>query len=164
MKPKLRLLQLLLIVILMSGAVSCGLEEKADFMSLDDQKWAYGDTLIFSGLADTSAVASPLPSHSLMLALRHTNAYPYRNIWIEAAYCTADSTRYTDTLSIELCDSYGRWLGKGIGDLFQQEAIISPTLNLLPGSDVSIRHIMRVDTLRGIERSGLFYSPLSSKK
>lgn len=162
MKLSLRLLQLSSIALLMNVTTSCHLEEKADFETFADQKWAYGDTLRFSDIAD-STVRS-LSSRSLTLALRHTNDYPYRNIWIEAVYCTSDSLAHTDTLSIELCDSYGRWLGKGIGDLFQQEATIAPDLTLLPGSEISLRHIMRVDTLRGIERIGLFYSPLSSQK
>ncbi len=146
----------------MNVVASCHLEEKADFAIVPDQKWAYGDTLRSSDIADTTLTHTL--SHSLTLALRHTNDYPYRNIWIETVYCTADSLTHTDTLSIELCDSYGRWLGKGIGDLFQQEATVAADVALLPGSEIAVRHIMRVDTLRGIERIGLFYSPLSSQK
>lgn len=174
---------------IMSGCSNSG--ERAGYIAIAGEKWAYADTLRFAGIADTlrsdsldaavtTAVDSAacdtltartaeltesqkrsLPKGRLSMALRHTNAYPYRNLWLEIGYTTADGIGRADTVAIELCDSYGRWYGKGIGDLYQDEAVVAEGLRLYPGSELTVRHIMRVDTLIGIERVGLFFNPTS---
>lgn len=114
------------------------------FDELNPGGWAYNDTVTF--ITD-SCVAS-----SMMIALRHNDSYPYKNIWLEIS----DSTR-RDSVNIELCDIYGRWYGKGIGSSYQIAAPIP--FQLKPNEPLHVRHILRVDTIRGIERIGLIPQP-----
>ena len=63
-----------------------------------------------------------------------------------------------DTVDIPLSDRYGRWLGKGIGSSFQTTDTVATLLHA-SGSEVRIRHMMRCDTLRGINQLGIFFVP-----
>lgn len=135
--------------------------ERADFQRLPEYGWCYGDTIKFNDFiaaSDSSAApASSAAPSDLYFALRHTNDYPYRNLWVEINYVDQSGSVRRDSVSLELCDIYGRWYGKGMGDLYQVQTLVVPAARIAPGSDVSVRHIMRVDTLRGIESVGLLY-------
>ncbi len=106
--------------------------------------WAYGDTIVF---AADSCVAP-----GMLIALRHNDSYPYRNIWLEMS-----DSLHRDTVNIELCDIYGRWHGKGIGSSYQISA--PAPFTPVPGKTVSIRPILRVATLLGIEQLELIPQP-----
>lgn len=150
-----------LITVILS-TVACTGGESSRFNTLPEQGWAYPDTLIFQQLTDTAGDAIPTIGE-LALTIRHTNAYLYSNIWLEVSYTDTSASQHTDTLSVELCDVYGRWYGKGAGSLFQIERIVNPHVALRPGSEVKVRHIMRVDTLTGVERIGMaFRSAIST--
>lgn len=138
---------------------SCGnSNEHASYAPTPEQGWLYGDTIFFDDIAaDTSATVQV--AGNLQVALRHLNTYPYRNLWLEVAYVSADNKVHTDTVEVELCDVYGRWFGKGVGSLYQASKIVNPEVTLKTGSRVGVRHIMRVDTLRGIERVGVHFIP-----
>lgn len=110
------------------------------YSRLPQRGWAYGDTVSFT--TDSTATAP------LLLALRHNESFPFRTLCLELS----DSTR-RDTMCIDLADSYGRWLGKGVGNSLQLAAPIPFAAK--PASRLNIRHIMRVDTLTGIEQLGL---------
>lgn len=125
----------------------------AEFQSIDPAGWAYGTSLHFSptGL-DT------IKQRSLLLTVRHSNAYPYQNIWIEVTTQTLRDKR-VDTLNIELADVYGRWHGTGFGPSYQFETPVAKPIALGDTSNISVRHIMRVDTLAGIEQIGITVTP-----
>ncbi|MCI9607591.1 MAG: gliding motility lipoprotein GldH [Muribaculaceae bacterium] len=120
---------------------SCGFQGGySEYTQLPKCGWAYGDTVAFS--TDTLA-AGPMA-----IALRYNASYPFRNLVIEAS----DSSR-RDTVTLYLCDEFGRRLGTGVGNSYQSSAPLPFTPR--PGSVVNLRHVLRVDTLRGIEQIGL---------
>lgn len=103
-----------------------------------------------------------MPSEgALALAVRHTNGYPYSNLWLEITIPQAD-TALVDTVDIRLADPFGQWYGTGIGVSYQRVDTVYPHINILPGAPVTLRHIMRVDTLAEIEQIGLIFTPESA--
>ena len=90
----------------------------------------------------------------LVVAVRHNNAYSYRNLWLEVTFGNPPRM-YRDTVNIELADSYGRWHGNGLGPSYQISVPVVRSVNLNDSSRVFIRHIMRVDTIPGITSVGL---------
>lgn len=127
--------------------VSCGTGpgEFSRWHQLPDEGWPYGDTVRF--LADTSATTATLGT--LSVAVNHSNDYPYSNLWLEVT-----TSRTRDTVEIVLADVYGKWQGHGFGPSYQLEREIGLRIQD-PGKPVSIRHIMRLDTLTGIEKIGV---------
>lgn len=138
---------------LLTLSVSCRptAGDYSDFVALPAEGWAYGDTLELT----PEALDSVRPK-KITVALRHNDRFPYRNLWLEVSYRDGGEPGYrTDTVNIPMADTYGRWLGHGIGTSFQCSAEVAEGVNILPGSTVRIRHVMRVDTLRGIEQIGI---------
>lgn len=127
------------------------------FVTLSEAGWAYGDTVkIRPEWLDTMA------SKQLSVAIRHNDSYLYRNVWIEVSLPDTAGNVLRDTVNLVMADQYGRWLGKGIGSSYQCSQKISRPVNIAAGTDVSLRHVMRVDTLKGIEQIGIIIEPESN--
>lgn len=121
----------------------------SDFHKLPDDGWRYDDTLSFT---------TPAASGELRVAVRHSVTYPYRNVWIEVTRTGPDSgaTPVRDTVELELADPFGLWKGTGVGPTRQMEATVERGVKADSGSTVTLRHIMRLDTLPAIEQAGIF--------
>ncbi|MDE6555401.1 MAG: gliding motility lipoprotein GldH, partial [Duncaniella sp.] len=115
-----------------------------------------GDTILLEvlnpALEDND---SSLSDCTLMLGMRETYAYPYSNLWLEVTYHVDDRHIVRDTVNVTLADIYGRWLGKGFGASYQTEIPLSNRAAIDLTIPVGVRHIMRVDTLRGITEVGI---------
>lgn len=122
----------------------------SEFADLPESGWVYGDTVDIS----TSHLDS-VSVNRLSVAVRHNDDYLYRNLWLEVSYRDITGTQHRDTVNLTLADEYGRWKGKGIGATYQCEVSLPYVTNIPDSAQVSLRHIMRVDTLRGIEQVGI---------
>lgn len=149
MKQALKLINIICLTLCL-GACSPKHNDYSEFKTLDLEGWAYGDTLTYNVEHQDSIVEG-----NLFLALRHSNDYLYQNLWLEVQFTDADKLRYTDTLNIILADVYGRWNGKGIGVSYQKQVLLKRNLRHANGCPVTVRHIMRTDTLREIELVGI---------
>lgn len=133
--------------------VSC--TSRGDFSRFRDidasRGWAYRDTVRF----DTQRPDSLAPG-SLSVAVRHNNEYQFANLWLEVCYNNRGRL-HRDTVNLKLADLYGRWLGKGFGSSRQAESVIARSVLPSPGSEVTVRQIMRVDTLRGVDAVGVIF-------
>lgn len=136
--------------------LSChrGKRDYSAWVELPAKGWAYGDTVSLQPLDTGLYDNDTLVRRPLYLGLSHDNDYEYSNIWLEVTY-RSGRLMYRDTLNIRLCDVYGRWLGSGFGPGYQQEVMLTPRADLDLTLPVTVRHIMRVDTLRGIDRIGI---------
>lgn len=128
----------------------------SDFHTLPDSGWAYGDTVAFTvSRADSVAPAA------VKVAVRNNNDFPYSNLWLEVSCRNATgATVSRDTVNLRLADPYGRWTGKGFGASYQTEATVRPRAVIENGSRITVRHVMRADTVAGIEQLGITLSPL----
>lgn len=124
----------------------------SDYENISRLGWAYGDTLTFIPQLDDS-----IADGTLLIALRHSNNYIYRNIWLEIIR-ESNGLIETDTLNVELADVYGRWYGSGFGSRYQITDTIDEYVTIYDGAPIKLRHIMRADTLNGIEQVGLLFS------
>lgn len=134
------------------------------FGSVPAQGWLYSMPLEFSAdsLPD-STVSGPL-----VLTVRHAADYPYRNVWLEVEQARVEQIADTsaengvrqvrherrDTFELMLADPFGRWYGRGMGASMRLCDTVAPSYALRRGAKLNIRHIMRADTLPGIEQVG----------
>lgn len=143
------------LVILFLTACEGGRRDYSRWANISPEGWIYADTVLLLP-ADTSLHDNDsLVNAALKVALRHSNAYLYSNIWLELTYHTDNHRLVRDTLNIRLADVYGRWLGSGFGASYQREVTVSPAAVIDITRPVALRHIMRVDTLQGIEQVGI---------
>ncbi len=137
------------------AVASCGRGERdySRWENLPVEGWAYGDTVSLVPIDSTLPGNDSLVHRPLRLGLAHSNDYPYSNLWLEVTY-TGESYMYRDTVNVTLADVYGRWLGSGFGANYQHEVMLNPRADIDLTRPVTVRHIMRVDTLRGLDRIG----------
>lgn len=120
-----------------------------EFYALPAERLAYTDSIGFTLFSLDSTAA-----RRLYVAVSHSDDYPYSNLWLEVTYRdSAECVR--DTVGLTLADRYGKWQGHGIGTSYQVEAQACDGVNPKDGSHVTIRHVMRADTLKGITRIGV---------
>ena len=59
---------------------------------------------------------------------------------------------------MQVVDRFGTWTGSGIGSSFQLADTLPVGVHP-SGNMVVVRHIMRTDTLPGVNKVGLFFVP-----
>lgn len=109
--------------------------------------WDADTVVTFCFLPDTIA------AYDLLLFMRHTNLYPYQNIWLEV---NIDST-LTDTIEFYLADQRGQWLGSHNGRLYEMPVLYKSNYRFMRNDScsLSIRHLMRDERLKGVSDIGL---------
>lgn len=162
MKPLLPLILLFSAIGLFTlGSCSGVRNDYSEYHRLPGCGWRYGDTLHFSPVHTDS-----LCKGFFVVAIRYDGDYPYRDLWLEvevpATVTVADTivgmSIRRDTVRMVLADRYGNYTGSGIGPTYQ----MADTLGVVShrsGSPVKVRHIMRTDTLAGVNQVGLFFVP-----
>lgn len=142
-------------LIALLSACSPGERDYSRWENLPPEGWLYTDTVSLLAVDTALTDNDSIVSGDVLLALRHSNDYPYSNIWLELTYHGEGHTLVRDTINLRLADVYGRWLGSGFGAGYQQEVTASPGARIDLTRPVELRHIMRVDTLHGIEQVGV---------
>lgn len=140
-------------MLLCLGACVPGHNDFSDFHDIEPSGWRYADVLTFTPTHDDS-----IAKGDILLIVRHNNSYPYSNLWLEVEYETAAGDRNNDTINLRLADKYGRWLGKGNATDFQMVDTVARSVTHATRSAVRVRHIMRVDTLAGVDLVGIEFN------
>lgn len=130
------------------------IDRYSEFRQLPETGWAYGDTIKFMTSGDGLAGAG-----RMSVAVRHNDDFLYRNLWVEVSYADSAGNLHADSVNIELADPLGRWKGKGIGSSYQCQSPIDHDVAVGDSTEIRIRHIMRLDTVRGIELIGVTIEP-----
>ncbi|MDE6497815.1 MAG: gliding motility lipoprotein GldH [Muribaculaceae bacterium] len=119
------------------------------FRSIEPAGWRFTDTLRIPlhEMTDTAAVRG-----DVAVTVRHSVEYPYSNLWLEVIL-PAD----TVAASIELADVFGSWHGHGMGLTYELTDTILRDVTLSPADTLLLHHLMRVDTVSGLEQLGIFF-------
>lgn len=98
------------------------------------------------------AVPDTARAYDLFIQLRNSGIYSYRNLWLFVDTYAPNGSILTDTMEIILADETGRWLGKGIGDVNEIQAIYKQNVFFINRGvfKISIQHAMRDSTLLGV--------------
>lgn len=124
------------------------------FKTFSDTEWDYAEPVMLRVDTLRDSVTAP---GILTLTIRHTNGYPYSNLWLEIARMEGDSITSLDTLDVTLADAFGKWRGHGSGPSLQLTDTVASGTELHMHETFRLRHIMRTDTLHGIEQIGISF-------
>lgn len=145
-----RILFFLIIIFIFS---SC--EEKHFYQSkkeFDNYKWANSDKFISN--VEINSIDKPF---DIWFEINHNDNYPFENIYLRI---TDDfiGKIVTDTVNINLSNSYGIWTGKKSGKTIELKTILRKSYKFpKPGKyNIEIEQFTRVDSLSGVSSVGFF--------
>lgn len=136
--------------------ISCShTHDYSGYLPVNPEGWAYGDRLDFK--VATAYNSDSVVRGNIYVSLTHDNNYEYNGLWLEVRYTpTGSNTQLVDTVHVEMCDDLGRWYGTGMPGYYQLiDTVTAVPVSIDTASVISVRHIMRVDTLPGISQVGI---------
>lgn len=142
------------LIALMSVVWACGPSPiYEEYVSVSKNSWDADSVVSFKvDIEDTNAV------YQIVWYLRNNDDYEYSNIYLFRNVFSEKGPEFADTANFMLADPYGKWLGKGVGEL---------KTNTWPfkngylkfkhcGTYVfNLQQAMRTSTLTGVEDVGL---------
>ena len=121
-------------------------------ISTDNEAWNRKSVARFEvNITDT------LSANNVYINLRNTSDYPNSNLYLFVTTTAPNGATIKDTLECILADSYGKWLGKGVGKI-KDNQIPYKRMVKFPVSGTytfEVEQAMRVESLPGIVNVGL---------
>jgi len=121
-------------------------------ISLPQEGWHKNDAVTFNVNINDS-----INSFKFKLNIRNTTDYRYSNLYLFLITELPNGNISRDTIECMLANNEGKWLGKGWGNIKENNIILKSNLRFpLTGNyRFLLQQAMRVDTLKGINDIGL---------
>ena len=123
-----------------------------DYIEIDDYVWNSSKPLSFEfEVSDTSAL------HDIYVNVRHANQYQYSNLWLFINSWSPSGLKAVDTLECVLADDHGKWVGSGLGDIWDTQILWKKNVRFATAGKYHVEYnqAMRTDNLVGIMDMGL---------
>jgi len=149
----------LICVVAMAGCMPSPYYQK-DY-SVPQNEWTYNFKPVFKfDISDTTV------SYNLMFIVRHTNAYPFSNIWLNVYHKQPGDSSFTRTrVEVPLAEPSGKWLGRGMGEISEQRMLLDQLHLNRPGKyEMRLEQDMRINELPEILQVGLRLEKIPRKK
>lgn len=116
-----------------------------------------------SGWSQDSAVtfdveiADDSTAYNVYINVRNRGEYPHQNLWLFINQMSPDSTITSDTIDFYLADQYGKWLGSGIGSVYEMPVLYQQQVKFSQKGHYrfEIYQGMRDSLLTGLNNIGL---------
>lgn len=144
--------KLILLILINISLLSCNRNVVfTEFQSLLAVGWEADSVLVYSPQIDDTT-----STYELQIIVRHTDKYPYQNLWLFVDVAKDSTILRRDTIESFLADDRGQWLGHGMR-IYELPLLYLEKLPLVQSGDyeVIVQQGMREDTLRGIVDVGL---------
>jgi gliding motility-associated lipoprotein GldH len=115
--------------------------------SIDDEQWAYEDSLRFAfHIEDTARI------YELSLTVVHSPDYSFQNLYVRIHTQFPDGHRLSEQVSLELADKAGQWLGRCRGESCRLQIPIQPRAYFEQAGpyNIIIEQYMRQSPLPGV--------------
>lgn len=137
------------------GACSPKHSSYSEFSDVPEAGWTHNSPLYF-----TPQYGDSLGYYDIAVAIRHDQAYAYRNLSITADFIGDNYRLKRRIINIELADKYGTWKGSGFGALYQFKQVV---LTHVPANSVHRVVLWQTmsnrDTVRNINDVGVIITP-----
>jgi len=140
---------------------------QAQVQHLPDTGWHRSLPLTFhiapENTTDTTGTATDA-TIDIVLTIRHTNNYPYRNLALVIDLIADDHTYTRLPVNISLADDYGNWTSGGFGPYYQTSRLIAQGIPQTQARTITIWQAMtHCDTLPGLTDLGITITPHQKK-
>ena len=144
------------ILILIIAATLSGCDQNYVFeknVALKERQWEHNEPIQFTvEIDDTTAV------YDLALNVRHTDAYPYTNLWVEITTEYPSGQTGTREEQVILGNNTRQvWLGDCMGDICDRQGKIVEGVRFSEEGEYkfTVQHIMRTDPLDHVMAVGM---------
>lgn len=109
----------------------------------------------------TFNITDTVADYLIYFNIRHTDAYPYSNIWLKVKTKMPGTTIFTETnTEIPLAQTDGKWLGRGMNEIWEQQMPMTNNGSHVhfskPGTyTIALQQIMRMEALPEIMSVGI---------
>lgn len=128
-----------------------------EFKSLPVKGWEADSLLVFE-----PTINDTLTDYEMQITIRHTDAYPYQNMWLFVGVEKDSTVILTDTIEFFLANDRGEWLGGGL--TVKELPLMYREKYQFANSGtyhITLQQGMREDALRGVTEVGV---KISSKE
>ena len=146
-------LRILSVFLFLFVIVSCDSNRIVDQnISVNDEKWSKEEIQEFAfEITDTTQL------YSVFINVRNTNRYKYSNLYLFVEMISPSEKFFMETREFILADNTGKWTGKGIGNVWQNQLSLLENVKLLEQGEyrIKLKQGMRDDTLEAISDVGI---------
>lgn len=103
--------------LLMASCLPAKMDTYEKNLEIPGHRWSYDHKPVFEV---TVSPADTAYLYNIYVNIRHTDAYPYSNIWVLVdTQFPGDSTSHPRRVELPLADASGKWLGSGLDDIYE---------------------------------------------
>lgn len=141
---------LMLVVLLFSSCDSSRIYEENQ--SIPESGWTAENVVKFE-----VDIKDPATATNFYINVRHADGYPYSNLFLFVKTKFPDGKGATDTLECVLADEKGKWMGNGLGDIYDNQIPFKKNVRFPQAGkyQFEIGQGMRIDNLPLIMDIGL---------
>jgi gliding motility-associated lipoprotein GldH len=98
-----------------------------------------------------------ISAHNLYVNVRNTSLYPFSNLYLFIKTTAPSGHTIQETFEITLCDEKGKWLGSGLGDIWDLQQVYKKNVRFAQRGKYTIEYQqgMRMDRLPFVLDVGL---------
>lgn len=142
-------------IILLTVSLLCGCTQGvyySEFKDVSPLAWDKDSAVVF-----TFSVTDTVQPYDVLLHVRHSDNYPYQNMWLFLTTTSPDSVVRSDTIEFYLADERGSWLGNGRNGHVSMPVLYEERYQFADTGTYSlaVRHGMRTSQLRGVSQIGM---------
>ena len=143
------------IVIVTLLSVLTGCDKQTVFeqnQKIKDRSWSENNTLVFNvNIKDTVSF------YNMYINTRNADTYRFSNLYIFMTTTLPQGQIEKDTLQLVLANDEGKWLGSGLGDIFECRILFKEKFHFINSGNYQfkLQQAMRLNPLPGILDVGL---------
>lgn len=152
---------LLLLLIISSFTMSCDRNKVYEkYTKINDYVWNSKNMVRFD-----VEIKDTVTRHNIFLLVRNASQYQYGNLWMFVATTAPNGNKELDTVQCLLADKNGKWLGEGMGDIWDNKILWKQNVRFPQAGIYTIQFEqgMRVENLPGIMDIGLRVEKIPTK-
>jgi len=132
-----------------------------DNVKLPENRWEQKNAIQF-----TVDIQDTLSSHNLFINLRNAGGYQFSNIFLFFTTTSPSGKMERDTLELTLADPSGKWLGDGMGDIWDNRQLFKRDFRFPESGKYTfqLEQAMRIDPLPQIMDAGIRIERTSERK
>ncbi|HOY38161.1 MAG TPA: regulatory iron-sulfur-containing complex subunit RicT [Bacteroidales bacterium] len=146
-------LMLAIVFLISSFSISCDRNKIYEkYIKIDNMVWNDKNYIRFE-----KEITDTVSRHNIYILVRNATQYRYGNLWVFVSTTAPNGNKDTDTVECVLADKNGKWLGDGMGDLWDNEILWKRNVTFpYQGNYVfQFEQGMRIENLPGILDVGL---------